>query len=56
MCLAGQSDSLLSIIEDMQRLAAESELERVRPDVPCKLCTIESACYWHRLPKKGERK
>ncbi len=39
---------LIDMCEEMMRLAAAMETERARPDVPCRYCTDDVKCPWHR--------
>jgi hypothetical protein len=47
----------MCLIDACEAIAAEAvkmELERVRPEVPCKVCKPGDPCYWHRPAPKPE--
>lgn len=42
-----------TIEQDLDAIAAalvSMELVRVRPAEPCRVCTNETKCYWHKEP------
>lgn len=44
---------LIDSCEEIQRLAIRTELDRIKPPPPCKLCLPGDPCWYHRTPEQN---